>query len=129
VQPPRHRPGEPDDVGRQRRVELGVVGGVVADDVHDRRRRPARVVEVGEPVGEARSEVQQRRRRALGHAGVAVGHAGHHALEQPEHRPHPVDPIDRRHEVHLRRAGIREAHLDATRDERAQEALGPVHLT
>jgi hypothetical protein len=41
----------------------------------------------------------------------------------------PAILIDRRHEVHLGRARVREEHLDATRDERAQEALGPVHLT
>ena len=106
VHPPRHRSGEPDDVRRQRRVVLRVVGGVVADDVHDRRRRPAGVVQVGEPVGEPGPEVQQRRRRSLGHACVAVGHPGDDALEQPEHRPHPVDPVDRGDEVHLRRPGL-----------------------
>ena len=43
-----------DDVGRERRVERLVVRRVIADDVDDRRARPARVVQVREPVAEAR---------------------------------------------------------------------------
>ena len=48
----------------QRGVEPGVVRGVVADDVDHRRRRPAGVVQVGQPVAEPGPEVQQRGRRA-----------------------------------------------------------------
>ena len=48
----------------------------------------ARVVQVGEAVGEARPAMQQRRGRLAGHARVAVGGAGHHALEQSEHAAH-----------------------------------------
>ena len=99
VQPPRHRAGEPDDVRRERRVVLRVIRGVVADDVHDRRRGPARVVQVGEPVGQARPEVQQRRRRALRHAGVAVGHARHDTLEQAR-----APAASRRHDRSRRRS-------------------------
>ncbi len=43
------------DVALERRVVLLVVGGVVADDVHDRREAPAGVVEVGQAVAEARA--------------------------------------------------------------------------
>ena len=52
------------DVGLERRVVLLVVGGVVADDVDDRRAARAGVVQVGEPVAEPGPEVQQRGRRA-----------------------------------------------------------------
>ena len=50
--PPRDRAGDRRDVGLERRVVAGVVGGVVAHDVHDRRAGPPRVVQVGQPVAE-----------------------------------------------------------------------------
>ena len=62
--PPRHVARHALDVGRERRVERLVIRRVVADDVDDRRARPARVVQVGETVAETGTEVQQRRRRA-----------------------------------------------------------------
>jgi hypothetical protein len=67
--------------------------------------------------------VQQRAGRLAGHARVAVGRAGDHALEQPEDGAHPGLLVQRRDEVHLRRAGIGEAHLDAGRDEGLEQAV------
>ena len=69
-----------DDVGLQRRVERLVIRRVVADDVDDRRARPARVVQVREAVAETGTEVQQRGRGLAGHAPVAVGRAGRRRL-------------------------------------------------
>ena len=129
VDPARHGPSEADDVGSERCVVLGVVGGVVADDVDDRRGRPPGVVQIGEAVRKPWSEVEQGRRRPLGHAAVAVGHAGHRPLEQPEHRSHPLDAVDRGHEVHLRGPRVRETHLDAGVHQRAQQTLGTVHVS
>ena len=102
--PRRDRAGEADDVGRQQRVVLQVVGRVIADDVDDRRRRAPRVVQVGEAVGESRAEVQQRDRRLAGHAPVTVRGAGHHALEQAQHRAHAAHRVQRGDEVHFRGA-------------------------
>ena len=65
---------------------LRVVRRVVADDVDDRRPGTAGVVQVGQPVAEARSEVEQHPSGATGDAGVAVGGAGRDALEQGEDR-------------------------------------------
>ena len=53
--PPRHGAGDGRDVGLQRRVVAGVVRRVVADDVDDRRPGPPGVVQVGQPVAEARA--------------------------------------------------------------------------
>ena len=72
-------------------------------------------------------EVQQRRGRPVGHARVAVGRAGGDALEQREHAAHLGHVVERGDEVHLRRAGVREADVDAARDERADQRLGAVH--
>ena len=51
------------DVGLERRVVLLVVRRVVADDRHHRCATAPRVVQVGESVAEARTEVQEHRRR------------------------------------------------------------------
>ena len=127
AQPARDVAGEGVDVGVERRVVLVVVGGVVADDVDDRYVGAAGVVQVGDAVAEPGTEVQQRRRRPVGHAGVAVGGAGDDALEQPEHGPHLGDVVERGDEVHLRGARVREADVDARVDERADQGLGAVH--
>ena len=87
--------------------------------------RPARVVQVGEAVGEAGAEVQQRRGRLAGHARVAIGGAGHHALEQAEHAAHPGDRVERRDEMHLRRAGVGEADIDAPAGQGMDQASAP----
>ena len=105
----------------KRRIVLPVIRAVLADDVDDRRERAVRIVKVGESVGQARAEVQQRAGRTPGHSGVAVCRAGRDAFEQREDAPHAVDAIERRDEVHFRRAGVREAGIDAARDERADE--------
>ena len=53
--PPRHGAGDGRDVRLQRRVVAGVVGRMVAHDVDDRRPGPPGVVQVGQPVAEARA--------------------------------------------------------------------------
>ena len=52
VDPGRNRTGEAGDIGGQQRVILQMVGRVIADDVDDRRRRAAGVVQIGEAVGQ-----------------------------------------------------------------------------
>ncbi len=116
------------DVGVERRIVLLVICGVVADHVDDRRARAARVVQVGEPVAEARRQVQQRRGRLARHAAIAVGGAGDDALEEGEDAAYRRHAVERRHEMHLGRAGIGEAGIDAALDQRAREAFGSVHV-
>jgi hypothetical protein len=123
----RRRPRQPLDVGGQGRVVLPVIGRMVADDVDHPRRRLVGVVDVGEPVGQPRPQMQQGRRRPVAHPVVPVGRPGHHPLEQPQDAAHPLDPIERRHKVHLRRARIGEAHIDATPDQRPYQTLRTVH--
>ena len=122
-----HRPGHRRRVGGQRRVVMEVVGRVVADQVDDRRPRTPRVVEVGEPVAEPRPMMEQGHRGAIGHARVAVGGAGHDPLEQAEDRAHPVLPVDRGDQLHLRRAGIGETDLDAGLAQGLDKGFGSVH--
>ena len=88
VDPARHGAGQGLDVGLQRRVVADVAGGVAAHDDQHRTPGPARVVQVGQAVGQAGPQVQQHRGGPSGDAGVAVGGAGRHALEQGQHAAH-----------------------------------------
>ena len=86
---------------------------MVADNVDDRRRRPARIVQIGEPVGEAGTEMQQRRGRLSGDAAKTVGGAGSDAFEQAKHAAQARVRIEGADQVHLGSARIGETNLDA----------------
>ena len=100
---------------------------MVAHDVDDGRVRPAGVVQVGQPVAEAGPEMQQRGRGPAGHPAVPVGGAGDHALEQAQDAAHGGHVVEGGDEVHLRGAGVGEAHVDAGVDQRREEGTGTVH--
>ena len=101
---------------------------MVADDVDDRRRRPARVVQIGEAVGEAGTQVQERRGGLAGDAAIAVGGAGSDALEQAQHAAQARVRIEGADQVHLGSARIGETNLDAAIDQRLRESLRAVHV-
>ena len=71
--------------------------------------------------------MKQRRSGLAGHARVAVGCPGNHALEQAEDTAHPGHAIERRHEMHLAGAGIGEAGIDAGGEQRPDKTLRTVH--
>jgi len=71
--------------------------------------------------------VQEHHGGAAGHAGVAVGGAGGHALEQREHAAHLGDLVERADEVHLGGAGVGEADGDPRVDEGLDERACTVH--
>ena len=125
--PAAERPRRSLDVRSERRIVAPVIGRVIADDVDDRGRRLAGVVQVREPVGEAGPEMEQGRRRFSRHARVAVRGAGDDALEQREHAAHALDAVERGDEMHLRGARVGEAHVDAAGHQGAHQALGAVH--
>ena len=114
-------------IGGQRRIQRPVIGRLVADDVDDRGRGAAGVVQIGQAVGEAGTAVQQRRGGLAGHPRVAVGGAGHHAFEQAEHAVHAGNAVERGDEMHLRRAGVGETGVDAAFQQRMHQAFGAVH--
>ena len=60
-------------------------GGLIAHEVDDRRPGPARVVEIGERVGETCAQMQQRQRRAAAHARKAIGGTAADSFEQAQH--------------------------------------------
>ena len=122
--PARDRPRQRLDVRGERRVEGQVPARVVADDVDHRRARPARVVQVGDAVGQAGAQVQQCGGRTAGHAAPAVGRAGADVLLQPEHAADARLPLERAHEVELGRARVGEAHLQALGVQGVQQKVG-----
>ena len=121
------RTRERDDVRGERRVIREMPGRVVADQIHDRRAGAPGVVEVRNAVGEAGAEVQERERRAIGHARVAIGRAGADALEEAEHGADSRLAVEGGDQRQLGGAGVREADLEARRAGRPHQALRAVH--
>ena len=105
-----------------------VIDRMIADDVDDRRRRAACVVQIGKAVGEAGAEMQQRHGGLAGDPAVAVGGAGRNALEQAQHAAQTRIGVERADQMHLGGAGIGEADLDAAIDQRLRERLRAVHI-
>ena len=126
--PVRHRTRHAFDVGGQRGIVGDVVAGMLADDVDDAGARLLRVVQIGQPVAQARPQVQQGGGRLAGEPVIAVGRAGDHALEQAQHAAHALDLVQGRNEVHFGRAGVAEADLHFARHERAHQTFGSVHV-
>ena len=120
-QPVRNGLRDTFDVGGERRIQMTVPGGVLADDVHDRRVRPPGIVEIREGIAHPRTEVQERRGRHVAHAPVAVRRAGHDALEQGEHAAHALHPVECGDELHLGGARIGETDFDTAREQRPQK--------
>ena len=106
-----NRPCQAFDVARQRRVVLNMVAGVLAHDVHDRRLRTAGVMQVRQAVGQARSEMQERHGRFVGHTGVTVGRPRNDAFEQPKDAAHPGLSVQCGDKMHFRRARIGETYI------------------
>ena len=127
MHPGRHRPREALDIGSQRRVVRDMIRRVLADDIDDAGIGLFGVVQIGEAVGEAGTEMQQRRGGLAGHPEIAVGRPRDDAFEQPEHAADALDAIERSHEMHLRRAGIGEADVDVACDQRPHQAFRTVH--
>ena len=115
------------DIGGQRGVILHVIGGMLADDVDHRAARLLGVVQIGDAVAQPRPEMQQRRGRLVGHAGIAVRRTGRHALEQAQHATHAIDPVEGGNEVHFRGAGIGEADIDSARLQGPHQTFSAVH--
>ena len=71
--------------------------------------------------------MKQRAGRSTRHAVIPIGCARRYALEQTEYAAHAFDFIERRHKMHLGRAGIGEANLHAVIDERSDQTFGAIH--
>jgi hypothetical protein len=85
-------------------------------------------VQIGQAVGQAGAQVQQRGSRLAGDARVAVGRAGDHAFKQTEHAAHLRLAVQRGHKVHLRRTGVGKAHIHPVGQQGVTQLIGTVHL-
>lgn len=72
--------------------------------------------------------MQQHRCGLVGHAGIAIGRTGGHALEEGEHTAHVRNGVQCGHEMHLRGTGVGKAHVNTTIDQGVDQSLGTVHL-
>jgi hypothetical protein len=104
-----------------------MVRGMLADDVDHGAACLAGVVEVGQGVGESGAEMQKSGRGLAGHASVAIGSAAADALEQAKDAAYLGNVVERRHEAHLRRAGVHETGGHAIHSEGLEERFGAVH--
>ena len=97
-----------------------MVGGVIAHDIHDGHMALFGIVDIGQRIAQAGTEVQQGRSGFARHAGIAVCSAAEHTLEQAQYTAHALHLIQRRHKMHLGGAGIGETHLNAIVDQGGQ---------
>ena len=91
-----------------------MVRRVLPDQVDDWHLRPACIVQIGEAIAQARSEMKQRARRFLNHARISIGGACDHALEETENATHFLNLIERGDDMDFRCTWIRKADLDAS---------------
>src|SRR5215216_1829482 len=97
---------------------------MVANDVHDRRACAPRIVQIGEPVGEAWAEMKERGRWLISHAGVAIGSTCHYALGKPQHATHRGLAVERGDKMHLRSAWIGKTYIDAVDQQHVAKHIG-----
>ena len=94
---------------------------MIADDIDDRRRGAAGVVQIGKAIGETRPEVEKRRGGPARDAAITVGGTGCDTLEQAQHRPQPLHGVEGRDHMHFGGAGIGETDVDAAIDQRLNQ--------
>ena len=108
-------------------VALPVIGRMFADDIDYRHPRASGIVKIRQGIRQSRSQVQQRRRRFVGHTCIAIGSARDHAFEQAEYAAHACDPIDSRDELHLGSARVHETDFDPAMHQGVQQAFSAIH--
>jgi hypothetical protein len=104
-----------------------MMDSMVAHDIDDRRVGTLCVVQIRKPVGKARPQMQQRGRRLVGHARIAVGSPGDDTFEHAKHAPHLRFAIEGRNEVHLGCTRIGEACIDSAGQQGVAKSIGAVH--
>jgi len=104
-----------------------MISGVITNDIHDRRVRAQRIVQVRQTVREAWTQVQERYRRTIEHARVSVGRTGHYALEQTQHTAHVADAVEGGDKVHFRCARVGKTDIDVISRQGSEQTLSAVH--
>ena len=84
---------------------------VLAADVYDRHARPVRIVQIGQSIRQAGTKVQQSACWLLRDPGVPVRGAGDNTFEQRQNASHLGGVVERRDNMDLRCARIRETDI------------------
>ena len=108
---------------------MQVIGGVIADDIDDGRGGPARIVQIGQAVGQPGPEMKQRGGRLAGDPPVAIRGARRNAFKQAQDRADAAHRIQRRDEMHLRCPRIGKTQLHAAINQSLHDGLGTIHFT
>src|SRR5580698_8603027 len=92
---------------------------MLANHVDDRHLRPTGVVQVRQTVGETGTEMKESASWLFCHARIAVRGTRHHAFEKTKHAAHFRDSVQCCHDVDFRSAGVREASINPSGNQRA----------
>jgi hypothetical protein len=90
---------------------------MLADEIDHRHLSSRGIVQIGETICEAGSEMQKGTSRLFSHASIAIGGSGHDAFEETERATDLWYVIQRGDDMNFRGARICEAGINATRDE------------
>jgi hypothetical protein len=96
-----------------------MIDGVLAHDIDDWHMRSARIVQIGEAIGEAGTKMKQSARWFLRHPRVAIRGPGDNAFEKTQHAADLLYAVESADDMHFRSAWIREAGVNSSGNQRA----------
>src|SRR5208282_2630212 len=100
---------------------------MLADHVDHRHLGAAGIVEVREAIAEAGAEMEKRPCGFLGHPRVTVRRSSDDSLKKTQYATHFCDAVKRGDQMNFRCAGVGEAGVNATAEQRANQIFGPIH--
>ncbi len=100
---------------------------MLTNNIKHRRICAPGIVQIGEPVGEAWSKMQQTHGRLSRHAAITIGCARRYVLVQTENASQTGYGIHSQNQWHLRGAWIGETYLDAVFDGSGDKCFRTVH--
>ena len=104
-----------------------MIARIIAGHIDDGAIGALGIVQIREPICEAWTDMQQRRRWLTGHSGVSVGCAGADTFEEAEDRTESVDGVELLNDLHLGRTRIGKDMVDTSSDQAADETFSSVH--
>src|SRR5207253_11370919 len=90
-----------------------MINGMLANDIDDRHLRPARIVQIGDPVAEAGAKMKERACWLPSHPCITICRSRYHAFKQTEHAAHPHHSVKCSNYMYFRGARIRKTGLNA----------------
>jgi hypothetical protein len=100
---------------------------MVSDQVDDWATRSSGIVQIGNTVGQTRTQMQQSGRRFTQHPAVTVGSTSANSLKQRQNRPYCIVAINGLNQMHFRRTRICETDFNAAFNQRPQQTFSSIH--